>query len=288
MDKKMILCGAGIIAGIAFFLSAGMRVASNASDAAAANGRTPSSRPDCLAGKAREIPHDSSAVLLGELGEVAGSTSDFDRDKLASLLTRLVEMDPEAAAGFVESVPAGPVREEALRQLPRAWASRDLTSAEAWAGGLADGVERQSALVSLCMEVGQSEAGQAVALAEKHGVGSEDAPVMENLIHQWAVQDFSTAAAWIKERPAGEKREQLVMRLALVQSATEPAEAARLVVNEIPEGQIQTEAIISVIDQWARRDMAGAREWVGLFPESELRTRAENELSNIAAYQIPK
>lgn len=136
---------------------------------------------------------------------------------------------------------------------------------------------------TVCLQVAQENANYSVKAAEKYDLGSNSGRVMENLANRWAVQDFPAAAIWIKAQPAGENRDQMVMRLALVQAATHPSEAGRLIVEEIPEGPVQTEAVISVIYQWAGKDLPGACGWVGLFPESPLRDRAESELANIAA-----
>ncbi len=290
MDKKLFICGTGVLLGISFFLTAGLRVASTAE---APNGRPSHWRKDRAAGEgpapSRQVKagdRDSREDLLDQLGRMAGSGDAFDRERFASSIAKLMAVDSGAAASFAESLPAGPVREEALRRASQGWASKDPGKAEEWAAGLSDEIERQSVLSNVCTQVAQADAAKAIGIAERNGLDATE--VADNLAQQWATQDFTAAAAWIRERPAGERREQMIMRLALVQSATAPAEAARMVVEEIPEGHIQTEAVISVIYQWARRDMAGAREWVGLFPESDLRTRAENELSNIAAYQTPE
>lgn len=292
MDKKLFICGTGVLLGITFFLTAGMKVASTAENS---NSRPGPWVRDHAAGErftpsrqGRAGNRDPRKGLLDQLGRMARSGEAFDRELFASSIARLMEIDPQATAEFSESLPAGPLREEALRRVSQGWASNDPDMAETWAAGLPDAMERQSVLADVCTRVANAnaDAAKAIGIAEKHGL--DTAEVMDNLAHQWAAQDFPAAAAWIKERPAGERREQMIMRLALVRSATEPAEAARLVVDEIPEGQVQTEAVISVIYQWALRDMAGARGWVALFPESALRTRAENELSNIAAYQTPE
>jgi hypothetical protein len=286
MDKKLLICGAGVLAGIAFFLSTGIKVAFSAR---AANS-VPSKRERSVAERPSPSgkPVAVDAALLEKLRGFVKSDGEFDCGRFSLLLAKLVAVDPAAAADFAASIPAGPVREEALRRLSQLWSAKDPAAAEMWAAGLPDEAERQSTVTAICMQVAQSDAREAITIAERHGLDAGSGAVTENLVHQWAAQDFPAAAAWIKSRPAGERREQMVMRLAVVQSATEPAAAARLVVDEIPEGHVQTEAVISVIYQWARRDMAGAREWVGLFPESELRTRAETELSNIAAYQTPE
>jgi hypothetical protein len=42
---------------------------------------------------------------------------------------------------------------------------------------------------------------------------------------------------------------------------------------------------MSVLHQWASRDLAAAVKWVELFPEGEVRSRAVNELAGVANYQ---
>ncbi|MES2439003.1 MAG: hypothetical protein V4584_08045 [Verrucomicrobiota bacterium] len=292
MNKKTLILGSGLVLAAGLFLPSGLK---EVPPAGSSNSRTLSTKMDHPAagrsGSSRQAPaasEDARPGLLEKLEAVAKSGGPFDREGFASLLARLVEIDPATAADFATALPAGPVREEALRRVSQAWASEDPAEAENWAAELPDESERQSALTDVCMRIARSDAAQALGIAENHGIGAAPGSVTENLVQQWAVQDFPAAAAWIKARPAGEKREQMVMRLALVQSATRPGEAARLVVEEIPEGAVQTEAVITVIYQWASRDMAGAREWVNLFPESPLRDRAESELTNMAAYQSPE
>jgi hypothetical protein len=72
----------------------------------------------------------------------------------------------------------------------------------------------------------------------------------------------------------------LVLHVALVWSKSDPAEAARLVLNQIPAGDNQNEAVISVVYQWALQDREAAKSWVQLFPEGALRRRAMNEITN--------
>ncbi|MES2476830.1 MAG: hypothetical protein V4640_13690 [Verrucomicrobiota bacterium] len=225
------------------------------------------------------------APLLDQLNRIVKSSNSFDRELFSSVLAKLTRTHAAAAADYVASIPTGPIREEALRSLARIWISLDAANAELWAVSLPDELERQSAIADLCTQLAGSDAGQALIIAEKHGITTQLTTFTENLTQQWASQDFSAAARWIKARPAGESRDQMIMRLAFVQSSNQPAEAARLVVEEISAGETQTEAVISVIHQWGRHDMLGAREWVALFPASPLRTRAESELSSIATHQ---
>jgi hypothetical protein len=78
--------------------------------------------------------------------------------------------------------------------------------------------------------------------------------LFDNLTAQWATEDLSAACDWVIQQPAGELRDRLVLHVALVWSKSDPADAARLVLNQIPAGDNQNEAVISVVYQWALQD----------------------------------
>jgi len=228
--------------------------------------------------KPQDLIQQIQAAL--KTGESAGHDLVF-----TNLLLELIKKDPRAAAGLAESQEAGPLREEMLRRVAQHWTEQDSASARQWAGQLSDLGERNAALTDVCFQIAQADPGHATQLADQYELGKLPGATLENLVQQWAAQDVTTATAWVKERPAGEQKEQMLMRLAMVIAETSPAEAAQLVVNQIPEGSVQTEAAISVVHQWARRDLSGARAWVELFPEGPLRERALNELKGIEQYQ---
>ncbi len=222
--------------------------------------------------------------LLERIKAGLKSHDPAEQVKLPILLGELVRSNPQAAARFAESLEAGEMREKLLRMVTQCWAAHDAAGAESWAARWNDESERKAILTDLCFQIAQINAAQALQKAEQYQLGTMPGAVLENLAQQWARQDFSSATLWIRARPTGEQREQMLWRLAIVQSETAPAQAARLVVEQIPAGPIQTEAVISVLHQWAARDMAEAKAWVELFPAGPLRSRSENELSNMAAY----
>jgi hypothetical protein len=54
-----------------------------------------------------------------------------------------------------------------------------------------------------------------------------------------------------------------------------------LVVERIPPGEAQVEAVISVLHRWATVDPIGAASWVEKFPGSDVRERALNEIAAV-------
>ena len=192
-------------------------------------------------------------------------------------------------------LPPGETRDRALLQLSRAWALQAPETALAWARQLPDAEERLRLLDAIILALEQRDLPEGVT--EETAIHDlEDAvhrlawdasqqPLVENLAAKWAGRDLDAALAWVRSLPETEVREALVHRVAIVQSKTRPDEAARLVVEQIPAGPKQTEAVISVVHQWALQDLAGALAWVNSFPGGILKERAAHELAGVVYFQ---
>lgn len=201
-----------------------------------------------------------------------------------NLLLELIKKDPHSAATLAESMQPGPLREEMLRRVAQHWTEQDPASAKQWAEQLSDEHERDSALADVCFQIAQGDPRQAIQLADQKDLGKLPGGILQNLVQQWAAKDLDSAVAWVNERPAGKEKDQMLSRVAMVLAETSPAKAAQMVVDQIPAGDTQTEAVISVVYQWANRDLPGARAWVERFPEGQLRDRALNELKGVEEY----
>jgi len=225
-------------------------------------------------------------ALIQRIRAALASVNPDDRQLVFSkLLPALVRDNPTMAAQLADSLDKGSLRDDAMLCVARSWTVLDRQAAENWATQLPDSNDRDAMLTSVCFQVAEKDPRQAVIMAAQHNLENLPGSVMENLTQQWAARDFSGALSWIGEFPAGEQRDNMYARLALVQAQTSPMAAAQMVVQQIPPGPIQDEAAMSVVNQWATRDLAGATAWVKQFPPGPLRERAERELSGIAAYQ---
>lgn len=218
---------------------------------------------------------------LSDLNDIADSRRLSDlRQQLVGQLVEWVRSDPAGASRFVETHGIASMREELLRQVSQLSAAQDSTTAENWAEQMADVTERNTALTDVCIQVAQANAPQAILIAERHSLDDAAAQVLENVVQQWAHQDFANAAAWVLQRPEGEQREQMISRLAVVEAQTNPAEAARLIAGQMSPGRAQEEAAMSVVNAWIQKDPGSAAAWVQCFPAGPIRDRAERELAN--------
>ena len=223
--------------------------------------------------------------LLEKIWAALDSASDADHDDVfTNLLPALVRQDAKAAAQLAESLDPGLLRKQALRTVARVWAEQDADSACDWAAQLPNWAERDSTLIEMCQQLGQTDPEKALTLAGSYGVENGDV-MKENLVQLWAEKDWAAALAWVNANPGAElQQDQRLARLAFILSQTSPQEAANLVVDSISPGFTQTEAAMSVLHQWGLQDLAGARAWLDQFPSGEIRQRGGEELNGITAY----
>jgi hypothetical protein len=162
----------------------------------------------------------------------------------------------------------------------REWTRNNPAAAVAWAMSAAEGPQRDTVVETVCPQLAQEDPAQAVDLAERAGSGCSN--LLENMAMLWAQREERSAYEWAANKPDGEERDRLLGRIAFVESKSNPAEAARLVAEEISPGSVQEEAAVSVVYQWALQDRNAAKTWAQSFPPGSLRDRAIREVENVA------
>ena len=233
--------------------------------------------------RVRPSVENDPAQLLARIQDALGSTNPDDREIVFThLLAALVRADPFAAARFAETNDLGGTRDLILHRVAQLWAARDPSAALDWAAALGNSRERDEILTDVFLRIAESDPAEAVRTRRRYVTDEKSNAGLEALAQRWAEKDFPAALDWALSRAAGEQRDQLIARMAFVQSQTAPFDAATLAVENLPEGRVQTEAVMTVLHQWALRDPAAAEKWVEDFPEGDLRTRAVNELNGIA------
>jgi hypothetical protein len=160
----------------------------------------------------------------------------------------------------------------------REWARKNPHDALAWMLKAPAGDKRDTVAEMACARLAESDPARAVSLAEGYAGGCSN--LVENLVHQWAEQNEPAATAYAISKPPGEERDRLLSRVALTRSKENPMEAAKLVAEWISPGEVQNEAAISVLHQWALRDPNAALDWAQMFSDDALRARALTEVEN--------
>jgi hypothetical protein len=182
------------------------------------------------------------------------------------------ESPPEPVTSAPLELPEDP---EKIRE----WARQNQEEALTWLPSAPAGETRDIVAEIVCARLAESDPSRAVSLAETYSGGCSN--LLENLVHQWAERDEPVARAYAIQKPPGEERDRLLSRVALARSKENPLDAAKLVAEWISPGEVQNEAAISVLHQWALRDPKAALAWAQSFREESLRDRASTEMSNI-------
>ncbi|TLD68628.1 hypothetical protein FEM03_21540 [Phragmitibacter flavus] len=175
----------------------------------------------------------------------------------------------------------GSEREDLLRDLLSSWAERNEAALVSWIAALKDPAVRRSICSTVCLAVAEKNPSKAIALALAPGLDEhDDGGLLEYLTMQWCEKEVATALEWVLEQAPGEWRDRLLARASFVLSKSDPAAAAQLV-SGLEPGNLQKEAVMAVLHQWALKDSKAALQWAAAFPEPTLRERAFAEISNI-------
>lgn len=224
-----------------------------------------------------------SAEICAAFNSLSIERLDF---ALTQLLPALVREDAPAAARLAESLTEPNLRSEVMYLVARLWGKKDAESALTWAGELKIEYEREAALTDAGADLARENPARALELSARSFRADEPSPVLENLVQQWAEKNLPAALAWTFAHSAGPQRDELLARLVLVEARRDPPAAAQLVVNEMRPGETQNEAAVSVLHQWAQRNLPDALAWAERFPESPLRDRAIAEVNSTAKFRL--
>lgn len=256
---------------------------------------SPAPSPDNLAGAPRFPDAQAAAPLLSAPSPSAAVTestalanlisrylSDGSADErdhaLHILLPRLIAHDPAAAVRLALGWTPGLMRTELLGAVTRHWAEADLAAALAWLISLPDADDRRVTAAATTAWLAQSDPASALELGQWLGVGSNDGR-LEHIVQLWTEEYPAEAIGWVTRQPAHRTRDLLLARVAHVRAQQAPLEAARVVLDHLPAGPGQDEALLTVVRHWAARDIGSAAAWVAGFPAGPLQMHAAAEIA---------
>ncbi|MBB5351831.1 hypothetical protein HNR46_002070 [Haloferula luteola] len=201
---------------------------------------------------------------------------------------------PPAALLTADSLPPGNRRDRLLQQGLQAWSSKSPLEAIAWVENRPDSEERATLLLAIEAAISQRQpthdlslgiVDQVAEAVERLSIDDSAISEVEALTEKWARTDLPSAAAWAIDQPDSEIRDHLIQRIALVRAHDNPMLAAQWVVEQIPQGAQQDEAILTVVNRWGMGDPSEAALWVETFADGPLKERAQKELQGIRQYR---
>lgn len=173
---------------------------------------------------------------------------------IVQLFARWGEIDPEMAMEHAQGVEKVSVQTEAVKAVLGAWVERDAASAERWVAALPDGLLKNSAWETLISAIAVSNPRHALALAAEREMNWERVDTMAHDIF----------AGWI---------------------GTNPQEAATHALQLAP-GQLRTQALLAVANEWARVDLRAALAWAEALPDQDYEVKPRGTVGVSPIYGV--
>lgn len=225
------------------------------------------------------------ALAFRELSKIqALKPTKTGRDLQLRLLQRWAVIDIRAAAQGLNQF-QGTNRSDACERIAAIWARQNLSESIGWAQQLSEGSGRQEALLSIASEVAFTNPKEALVLASQITVPQEKSDLIDQAASTWASTAPETAVDWAKQIQDSNLREQVVGAIATTWADKDPIAAAKLVLDSLPEGKTQENAIFGIVQRMTVKNPEAARTWVEQFPEGPLRDTVWAEINRISERQ---
>ena len=202
-----------------------------------------------------------------------GSDDRFARGCVV-LVRRWAETDPLAAANWAGRQPMGHLRREALENVMIMWARADPLAAAEWILRAPDDGEWPALLVQVLSEATRGVPEEAAALALTLPRTTETDAVALRAAAEWAVHSPESAVTWALTIPDEELRARVVGAIAGTWADRDPGAAARCVIERLPEGRPQQDAITGIVQRWRQVDARAAWQWVRELQAGEAKAAA--------------
>lgn len=213
---------------------------------------------------------DKPAALREWLARNGATLDAASASALRASFTTMAKGDAGAVAGWVETLPAGPLRQQALLNV--ALQSGGAEDAGLAYASLAAG-DKDGALANEVADIlAKKNCDAAAAWVSRLG----DEPAQEKactvLIETWSVRDPAAAAAWLETLPTGKMRDAGLGTYAGRVALSDPSAAAEWA-GHITDPTQRGNAAGMVYLHWALEDPVAAREWFHAFPDIDEKHR---------------
>ena len=226
-----------------------------------------------------ELENPAEIEALLEQLSLEGGADGLELSQL--LIRRWAELDPSGAAGWLQSIPEGPLRSGAARQVGIAWANVNLEAAARWAQGLENVADRERVMIDIGYEAARTDPVMALSLGAGLPATRERNELLVHAAGQWASVDASAARSWAESVPVAVLRDELLSTVAVAVAEADGSAAAEMVATGVSPGSQQDRAAISVVQRWAEADPLAVADWVLQFPETDLRDAAVRNLVQV-------
>jgi len=251
--------------------------------------------PEAAAEWAMTLPPNTRSQVLQSIltgwaeTDLVGATGwarklrEQDLWAVVPVISKWAYLDPQAAAGWVNQMPQGQPKIQALEVLGLGWGNRDRQEAMAWAEKVEPGESRQAAIGGIVQAWAIADVVGARQFAEAETEPNLREKYLGKVIAGWSVKDRRAAEKWVGELPEGSLKRNLektmstapVIRRRVVPvppagagesrkkitlSFETPPEIGKIM--DSPLNQARQDAILGSMLEWFGRDREKAIQWI--------------------------
>ena len=202
---------------------------------------------------ARESPEKGWAYAEALSGNSRNSA-------LGQVLFQIASDDPQDAIAFLDQMPRGQKRDNALSQFVSGWMNQDPDGARSWIKTLPE-PEQAKAIEGSLWNLTQSDIQETVTLIESFKPSAQTANLYANLVSNWAQSDPDAAQRWVKQLPPGSARQSAQSSLLNRLAQSDPAKAIEFLEGETITDQNRNQ-VTQVAASLARNDPDAAFAWL--------------------------
>jgi len=178
---------------------------------------------------------------------------------LNSALSKWSEIEPAAAAKFLDQFPKDREFLGARMTIAQNWAASDPAAALAWAAGQGDGREARISMSGVIAGWWDTDPRAAEAYVAEHADTLGFQPVTQ-IASQLYKHDPERAKEWANSLSTPDARRTATINIAMQMSETDPKGASEWAAT-LPD-EVRDRTLQGVISRWARTDSRAVGEWI--------------------------
>lgn len=210
--------------------------------------------------------------------------TDLAPQEWASLIAKIAQFDAARAFKLCQKIPAGTGRNTAERMALEPWARKNPADALAYAANMPKSDDQINTVRRLLHIWAETDLPAALQWAEKNSDPQMHNP-LTGVLSDWANWQPEQAASYVAKMPAGSNSLALANLVLARWAEASPSGAGRWAVRFTDESK--TNACLTVLRSWCRRDAASAVEWIEQATSDSLRDVLLLETATQLAAQTP-
>jgi hypothetical protein len=202
---------------------------------------------------------------------------------LANAFRIVSQDDPRAGVALLDELPAN-IRQQNLNQLAQSWAQKDLSAAKTWITSLQNPFDLKVGLEGLVPTWAAQDPAGAAAFVRSSDVlpEKERSRQINTIAGTWAAKDPGSALRWVMEIEHEDTRANAISQVYSHWASNDPSEAARQV-PALTNPKEQQYAISTILSTWTYRDPDAALQWFHQLPREDRFKNAAQLISSLSS-----